>query len=80
IVRPVSCIDHEVAQQWISNLASVIVVVHHVGYHVVGSMAVVASVPTYKPPERPCTGTRSRPFQVHCSIVAFLAIIVVLAC
>ncbi|GKD05160.1 hypothetical protein Tco_1180134 [Tanacetum coccineum] len=58
IVGPVSCTDHEVAQQWISNLASAIVVVHHVGYHVVGSMAVVASVPAYKPPRRPRTGTR----------------------
>nr|GEV04691.1 hypothetical protein [Tanacetum cinerariifolium] len=68
IVRPVSCIDHEASQQWISNLASVVVDVHYVGYLVVGSMAVVASVSANKPPKRPNTGTWSRPFQVHCSI------------
>ncbi|GKG06605.1 hypothetical protein Tco_0329574, partial [Tanacetum coccineum] len=67
IVGHVSCIDHEAAQQRISNLVSAIVGVYHVGY------LVVASVPACKPPARPRTGTRSRPFQAHCSIVAFLA-------
>ncbi|GKE18217.1 hypothetical protein Tco_1425794 [Tanacetum coccineum] len=68
IVGPVSCIDHEAAQQRISNLVSAVVGVHHVGY-------LVASVPACKPPARPRTGTKilgSRSYKLIAALLHFL--------